>query len=373
LVGVGIGRFAFTPLIPALIAGGWADAAGAGYLGAANLVGYLAGSVLSLWGLARAPAAPVVRVALVASAVGAAASSWPLGFAWLAMWRFVVGAAGSVLMIVGASAAIGRLPPARRAAGSGIVFTGVGLGVAASGALVPLLAAKGIALTWLVFAAVVTLAAAASWRVWRALPPPAPAPQAASVPGLRRAVVLLLAAYTLDAIGFVPHTVFWVDFIARELGRGLTVGGSYWIVFGLGALVGPIAVGALAARLGAGRALVLAVLAKALAVALPIGAQGAPALAISSFVVGALSPGTAALVSARLAEMLPQAAQRGAWARATLCFAVAQAAGGYAFAALRPSVPTDRWLFALATCVLVAALAAAWGSERLARQARQGA
>ncbi|MGD9512119.1 MAG: YbfB/YjiJ family MFS transporter, partial [Geminicoccaceae bacterium] len=45
LVGIGLARFAYTPLLPALIEGGWFGPADAAYLGAANLVGYLAGAI----------------------------------------------------------------------------------------------------------------------------------------------------------------------------------------------------------------------------------------------------------------------------------------------------------------------------------------
>jgi len=45
LVGIGLARFAYAPLLPALIQGGWFTPAEAAYLGAANLLGYLAGAV----------------------------------------------------------------------------------------------------------------------------------------------------------------------------------------------------------------------------------------------------------------------------------------------------------------------------------------
>src|SRR5690242_3783640 len=47
LVGVGLARFAYTPLLPALIAAGWFPPASAAYLGAANLAGYLAGALVA--------------------------------------------------------------------------------------------------------------------------------------------------------------------------------------------------------------------------------------------------------------------------------------------------------------------------------------
>src|SRR4029078_5193674 len=45
LVGIGLARFGYTPLIPALIAAGWFRPSDAVYLGAANLAGYLAGAL----------------------------------------------------------------------------------------------------------------------------------------------------------------------------------------------------------------------------------------------------------------------------------------------------------------------------------------
>ncbi len=45
LVGIGFARFAYAPLLPVLIAQGWFAPGAAAYLGAANLLGYLAGAL----------------------------------------------------------------------------------------------------------------------------------------------------------------------------------------------------------------------------------------------------------------------------------------------------------------------------------------
>ena len=45
LVGIGLARFAYTPLIPVLIDAGWFSASDAVYLGAANLLGYFIGAL----------------------------------------------------------------------------------------------------------------------------------------------------------------------------------------------------------------------------------------------------------------------------------------------------------------------------------------
>src|SRR5436190_24356776 len=78
----------------------------------------------------------------------------------------------------------------------------------------------------------------------------------------------LYLEYALNAVGLVPHMVFLVDFIARDLGQGLHEAARYWIIFGVGALVGPLAGGHLGDRIGFRTALRLAFVAQALCVAL---------------------------------------------------------------------------------------------------------
>src|SRR5215472_7934494 len=61
LVGIGLARFAYTPLLPAIIEAHWFAASNAVYLGAANLAGYLAGALLATRMAACASASAVLR------------------------------------------------------------------------------------------------------------------------------------------------------------------------------------------------------------------------------------------------------------------------------------------------------------------------
>src|SRR6202048_3925508 len=65
LVGLGLARFAYTPLIPALITAKWFSPADAVYLGAANLAGYLAGALIARALGARAGAVHALRGTMV--------------------------------------------------------------------------------------------------------------------------------------------------------------------------------------------------------------------------------------------------------------------------------------------------------------------
>ena len=143
----------------------------------------------------------------------------------------------------------------------------------------------------------------------------------------------LYAAYGLNAAGLVPHMVFLVDFIARGLGQGLASGARYWVLFGLGAMLGPLANGRLADRIGFAAALRLAFVIQAACVALLVVATQAWSLALSSFVIGAMVPGVVPLVLGRVHELIPYDTdqQRRAWGLCTAAFALGQAAAGYGF------------------------------------------
>jgi predicted MFS family arabinose efflux permease len=333
LVGIGLARFAYTPLIPALIAAGWFTPSQAAYLGAANLAGYLLGALCGQQAAARLQPALVLRAMMALATVAFFACATPVSFAWFFAWRCLAGVAGGMLMVLAAPTVLPEVAGARRGLAGGVIFTGVGLGIALSGTLVPLLLQGGLVLTWCGLGALALLLTLAAWRGWpaaRLLPAAAPraAPARAAAGGA--ALWALYVEYALNAAGSVPHMVFLVDYVARGLGRGLAVGGGYWILFGIGALAGPVIAGHLADRIGFRRALRLVLALDAAAVALAALSAQPVWLGLSSIVVGAGLPGFVPLVLGRVRELVPRETEVGrGWSRATTAFAIGQAIAAY--------------------------------------------
>src|SRR5437763_453297 len=115
-------------------------------------------------------------------------------------------------------------------------LTAVGIGRFSYTPLIPFLIAEGILSETAAAYLAAAIAAATSWRGWQEGSPVRPRRAAAPSPGRRRfdvPVVFLIFAFAADGGGFVPHTIFWVDFIARELGFGATAGAFNWLLFGL--------------------------------------------------------------------------------------------------------------------------------------------
>lgn len=333
LVGIGLARFAYTPLIPPLITEGWFSAADAAYLGAANLVGYLAGALAGQRLAARLSPAAALRGLMLLAAASFFAGAHPLSYGWFFAWRFLSGFAGGALMVLAAPSVLPLMPPDRRGLASGVIFTGVGLGIAASGTLVPLLLKAGLRETWWVLGLLSLGLTALAWPAWpSARPAGDPVVQDNRAHG-RSPLPLraLYLEYGLNAFGLVPHMVFLVDFVARGLGQGLASGAHYWVLFGVGAMLGPLLAGRAADRIGFRAALRWSFLIQAVAIALAV-ADHAIALGLSSLVVGAFVPGVVPLALGRARELTAgdEARRRTAWSYCTAAFAVGQAVGAYA-------------------------------------------
>ena len=355
LVGIGLARFAYTPLIPAVIAAGWFAPAQAAWLGAANLSGYVAGA------LAARPAARhvrlrlTVRVAMLVAALSFLACAMPAAFAWFFVWRFLSGMAGGFIMVLAAPAVLAQVPPARRGLAGGLIFTGVGLGIAASGVLVPALLQVGLSAAWLGLGLLALLTTLAAWRHW---PAEAPVPTAGGHARLDRGVMAVIVIYGLYAFGVVPMLLFLVDFVARGLGRGMATGAACWVAFGVGAMIGPTLGGAVADRIGFRAAVRIVMALVLLSVATPLVSVAMPALLLSSAVVGAFTPGFTALALGRMHTLLPAGSEaaRTAWSAFSIAWAVGQALGAQALSVVFGHGGHYARLFAIGTAMLALAL-----------------
>ena len=370
LCGVGLSRFAYTALLPQVVHAGWFTGEQAAYIGAANLLGYLLGALMAAPLADRWSGKRLMQLSWLAVAISFAAECVAQPMAVFFFWRCVAGVAGGVLMVLGPSMAMAATPVARRAILGPMMFSGIGFGALLSATLVPMLATHSLTAVWLCLA-LVCLATAwvGSAAMGRLRPPAASVPTsstsagasaapAASLPVTQAsvwsaAVIALLAAYMTDGFGFVPHTVFWADYLARELGLGTTYASTQWGFFGVGAIVGPVTLGVCASRWGWWRVGVAAFALKALAIGLPLLSAAAPAHALSGLLVGALSPGMSAVVSGYLMQLVGPDQHKRMWGLATAGFSLTQAVSGGLMAWLYAQLGSYRPLFVLGCASLM--------------------
>ncbi|HEY3596439.1 MAG TPA: YbfB/YjiJ family MFS transporter [Paraburkholderia sp.] len=354
LVSIGLARFAYTPLLPSLIQAHWFATSDVVYLGAANLMGYLIGAVIGRPLARYLSNTHTLRAMMVLVSVAFLACGFPVSVAWFFVWRLLSGIAGGAVMVLVAATVMPHVPGERKGLASGALFLGLGLGIAGSGTIIPLLLNFGLQQTWIGLAVLSALLTAASWGAWpssraHAAAAHAQAPVAAAHEHSTPAIRLIYAQYALMAFGLVPTMVFLVDFIARGLGAGAHIGALYWILYGVGAIAGPPLYGLIADRLGGAVGVRVVMLAQAIFAALLAMSSNHVAIGVLAVLIGSFPPGIVPLMLARVHEVLPgnHAKQNIVWTRATIVFAACQAAAGYGYSSIFNGGGNHRMLFAL--------------------------
>ena len=333
LVGMGLGRFSYAPMVPALVHSGDLTSAEAGYVGAANLGGYLLGGLAVPWLRARAEAVTILRACLMLSVVLLGASAVPAGYLWLALCRGLLGAAVAVMMILAVATVTAGAPDRHLGKATGIAFTGVGLGIFASAAVLPALLERGLLWAWVGVAAIGAVGLVLGLWGWGGAAA-APA-QKTPVPAraLSRDAIRLVVAQGLFSIGLVPHSIYWVDYLVRGLDWSMAEGALQWTLFGAGAVVGTILWGRLADRIGFSPALTLVFASLSAGIALPVLAPGPVSVLLSSLVVGA-QPGLSAVIAGRAQKAIGSGSMVGLWRWMVLAVGTGQLVGGYGLVAL---------------------------------------
>jgi hypothetical protein len=264
-VAMGIGRFAFTPLLPIMLAERSVTLSGASLLASANYFGYLLGALACtfqpwLWrrfGLATAVNGPrLVRAGLVATVLLTlgmavhAPAAWPL-------LRFAAGVASAVVFLYTSGWCLEQLARRGVPAMGALIYVGPGGGIVASG-----LAASGLvamqapaAAGWLTFGVLAAVLSAAVWAVFDARGSVAAPPVPSSAAGTNvvaaevgsGGLAVLTFAYGLAGIGYIITATF-LPVIARQALPGSHWLDLFWPLFGVGVMAGAV----IASRLPAG-------------------------------------------------------------------------------------------------------------------------
>ena len=255
---MGIGRFAFTPLLPMMLADGVVDLPGASWLASANYLGYLVGALLCtfqplIWSRFKTWK-PVLsttwlRGGLVATCVltlGMALhvpALWP----WL---RFAAGVASAFVFVFTSGWCLARLAERNASNLGGLMFTGPGAGIAISGMLASGMVALEwkAAAGWLIFGVLACVLTAITWRTFgMRLAKPAPLKTDDATPtahvqtsfASRWHMIWLAIAYGLDGLGYIITATF-LPVIARQVMPGSAWLDLFWPLFGLAVIAGAL-------------------------------------------------------------------------------------------------------------------------------------
>ncbi|MCE9657462.1 MAG: YbfB/YjiJ family MFS transporter [Burkholderiales bacterium] len=263
---MGIGRFAFTPILPMMLHDGVVDLAHASLLASTNYVGYLVGALLCTFdpwlrrrlGVRRPADGPaIVRYGLAATALLTLAMALPWPAAWPTL-RFAAGAVSAYVLLQSSGWCLAQLAARGKPQLGGVMFAGPGAGIVGSGllggAMVSWQWLAGSA--WIVFGVLAALLTAAVWNVFRReheapLQGGAGLPAGAATagdPGVESPaqarhgsaeVAVLAVAYGIAGFGYIVTATF-LPVIARAAIAGSPLIDLFWPIFGGGIVCGAL-------------------------------------------------------------------------------------------------------------------------------------
>lgn len=341
VVAMGIGRFAYTPILPAMQATFGLSNGMSGALASSNYLGYLLGAILA----AAVPSArrqifllraSLILVVLTTCLVAFTTEFW----AWMAL-RFLAGVASAGVFVFASGAILDVLASMGEQKLSGWLYSGVGLGIAVSGALIlalnkllPMGYGAGWRADWIGMAVLATLLLIPCWawipRSENEAAGRSAGPESITYRARRRVFTTYLSllgfAYFLEGAGYIVSGTFLVKIIEELPGLG-GFGTSAWILVGLAAIPSTVLWAWAASRAGFVGTLIVSYIVQAIGVILPVVSGMKWAVALSAILFGGTFMGIVALTITYAREVVPSQQAARAIGMLTAAFGLGQVVG----------------------------------------------
>jgi len=283
---MGVGRFAFTPILPMMQADAGLSITAGGGLAFANYAGTLGGALAAM--TVRVPLPAAIRGGLVAIGVATVAMGLESRFAiWIAL-RALAGAATGWVLPLASAWALERLalqPPALRAT----VFAGYGVGIAvAGGVCLALMQSPTQSRTaWLILGGLSLVLTAVVWRYFGDDGGGSPVARAELTAPARwdAESARLVICYGAFGFGYIVPATF-LPVMARQVVSDPALFGWAWPLFGVAAAGATFVGGAVVTALGTRRLWIAGHLVMAIGVVAPVLRPGIGAIMASALLVG---------------------------------------------------------------------------------------
>jgi MFS family permease len=287
-VAMGIGRFAFTPILPMMQQDAGLSLADGGWLAAANYLGYLLGAMSAM--AFRPRPAIAIRTALVGIGIATLGMGLERRFAAWVVLRVLAGVGSAWVLVFASAWCLARLATVQRPLLNGAVFAGVGTGIAIAGGI-----CRGLmqvnatsAQAWAGLGVVALAGTAAIWRVFGAGHVPG-SDDGTSSAARGRAwdadSLRLVLCYGAFGFGYIIPGTF-LPVMARQVVHDPSVFGWSWPLFGAAAAISTLVAAGWARRVGNRRLWILGHLVMAFGVALPVSWPALGGIVIAALLVG---------------------------------------------------------------------------------------
>ncbi|MGF6346930.1 YbfB/YjiJ family MFS transporter [Variovorax sp. W2I14] len=246
-VAMGLGRFAFTPMLPIMLGEGKLELAGGGVLASLNYLGYFLGAVsCAAIGI---KASSMVRGGLAATAALLIGMGLLHSFTGWGILRGAAGVMSAWVFVFASGWGLRRLAETNSPMLAGVIYTGPGIGIAMTGLLGGALGRWGSEVGWIGLGLLAVVLIAIIWRVFddgeaaqgNGTKAPVAASSARASGADRSDAIWLVALYGLAGFGYIITATF-LPVIARHALPESSWPDFFWPLFGAaiipGALIG---------------------------------------------------------------------------------------------------------------------------------------
>jgi MFS family permease len=328
-IAMGVGRFAFTPMFPLMVRDGLLNNENGTLLAASNYLGYLLGAMLA--GRIKIKPSLLLVFGLVSTAAVTGAVGWTSSvFVW-ALLRLVAGIMSAWTLIAASIWGLAWLALLRRQHLAGIIFAGVGLGIAAVGVFCVVTTRFGVpaAKMWVDLALLAGILVLFPWIVSAQLPSAVSNAEAVTQPSTSSNppsnTIGLVICYGLFGFGYIlPAT--YLPAQARQLVNDPNVFGWAWPIFGLAAALSTVFVSFGLKRVNRMRVWPIAHFIMAIGVLLPAVWHSIASISIAAMLVGGTFM-VVTMVAMQEARARAEASATIVLARMTAGFALGQLLG----------------------------------------------
>lgn len=306
VVAMGISRFAFTPILPfmredegfSLQVGGW--------LASSNYIGYFVGSLVA--GFIYNKKREILTLNIVFNVLSIVAMGLTSVLSLWLILRFIAGLTGGIIFVLTSSIVMDYLAANFLTKWSGFVFSGIGLGIAISGLVVPIfenaIAWQG---TWLGLGVISTFFVIVTFVLWRNLliqtsEKVAPTNETNIWRGF---MPWLIIAYGLEGFGYIITGTFLVDIIYNIESLRAYAGYS-WVVAGLAAVPSAPLWVTLMTKFSPVKAMSLAYILQTFGILLPVFSQTAWSVLLSAFLFGMTFVGLVSMSTGYARQLFPK-------------------------------------------------------------------
>ncbi|KGR79283.1 YbfB/YjiJ family MFS transporter [Ureibacillus manganicus] len=306
VVAMGISRFAFTPILPFMRIDESLSFEAAGYLASSNYIGYFVGALGA--GFIYRHKKNFLLITVVLNVFSILSMGITHSYLIWIILRFIAGVTAGYIFVLTSSIIMDYLAKHSLSRWSGYLFSGIGLGIAISGLLVPYIEAsfswEG---TWIGLGVLSTLFLMTTLTLWRkvTIRDGEKVERTNETKIFKGFMPWLVLAYGLEGLGYIITGTFLVDIIYNI--ESLRSYASFsWVIAGIAATPAAPIWMAMISKMSTVKVLSFAYILQIIGILLPVFSQTAWSVLLSALLFGFTFVGIVSLSTAYARQLFPK-------------------------------------------------------------------